>query len=74
MSAEVAIVKREIELTVNDRTIEITKGWSGELVTVQVPSYTIATVPDVDPAGQIIFISDMGNGTLAYSNGTNWIS
>jgi hypothetical protein len=36
-------------------------------------SYTIATLPNADPAGRMIFISDemMGPGP-AYSDGTDW--
>lgn len=37
------------------------------------PSYTVATLPSADPAGQIIYVSDETDGaTLAFSDGTNW--
>lgn len=36
-------------------------------------SYTVATLPDVDPEGQIIFVSDeAGGGVIAFSDGTDW--
>lgn len=35
-------------------------------------SYTSDNLPDADPAGQLIYISDVG--VMAYSNGTEWIS
>lgn len=43
---------------------------------VTVPTYTVATVPDILPAGAIIYVSDglAGAPTLAVSDGTDWIS
>jgi len=45
---------------------------------VDVPVYTVATAPDASgySAGTIIVITDgnAGAGTLAYSDGTNWIA
>jgi len=38
----------------------------------QLESYTSDNLPDADPAGQLIYISD--EGVMAYSNGTDWVS
>ena len=38
------------------------------------PSYTAATLPLASAnGGSLIFVSDLNGGTLAVSNGTNWI-
>ena len=40
---------------------------------MQVGSFTVATLPAVAPAGQIIFVSDeTGGATTAFSDGTNF--
>lgn len=72
MSSEITIEKRVVELTVNDRAIEITKGWATIERWHQAPSYLSTGLPSATPDGQIIFISD--EGTLAYSSGGEWIS
>lgn len=72
MSAEINIVQRVTEITINERTIELTKGWSGELTSVLLPTYTSGSLPSASPDGQVIFISD--EGVLAYSSGGEWIS
>lgn len=36
-------------------------------------SYTIATLPSASPAGQLIRISDMGDGAIATSDGSTWL-
>jgi hypothetical protein len=38
-----------------------------------VPTYTVTTLPPVDPQAQIIFVSnESGGAVLAFSDGTNW--
>jgi hypothetical protein len=37
------------------------------------PIYTSGTLPDASSnKGSIVFVSDVGSGTLAYSDGTSW--
>ncbi len=38
----------------------------------QLPSYLSTALPSASPAGQVIYVSDLG--VLAYSNGTSWVS
>jgi hypothetical protein len=38
----------------------------------QLPSYVSTSLPSPAPAGQMIYVSDLG--TVAYSNGTLWIT
>lgn len=38
----------------------------------QLASYLSTNLPSASPAGQVIYISDLG--VMAYSNGSNWIS
>ena len=38
----------------------------------QLPSYLSTALPSASPAGQVIYVSDLG--TLAYSNGTSWVT
>jgi hypothetical protein len=42
---------------------------------VQFQAFTVATVPPVSPAGQMIYVSNgaAGNPVMAFSNGTNWL-
>lgn len=41
---------------------------------VRLASYTVAGLPAVSPAGQLIYVSDeVGGGVPAWSNGTNWL-
>lgn len=36
-------------------------------------SYTVATLPSVSPAGQMIYVSDESGGAVpAFSDGTDW--
>ena len=43
----------------------------GEIITL--PTFTVATLPTVIPAGQIIYVSDgTSNKRVAVSDGTNW--
>jgi len=37
------------------------------------PSFTISTLPSVNPAGQMLFVTDETGGSIpAFSDGTNW--
>lgn len=42
---------------------------------VDLPAYTLGTLPAVGDAGGVIFVSDAntGAGTVAFSNATNWV-
>jgi hypothetical protein len=54
--------------------------WATELIdqlrkvrSTDLPSYTVATAPDVSPAGQLIFVTDeTGGAVVAFSDGTDW--
>lgn len=40
---------------------------------LQVPQYTVATLPSAAEAALIIYVSDeVGGAVLAFSDGTNW--
>lgn len=38
----------------------------------QLPSYLSTALPSASPAGQVIYVSDLG--TTAYSNGSSWVT
>ena len=41
--------------------------------TLILPSYTVATLPNANPAAQMVFVSDeAGGAVIAFSDGTNW--
>ena len=41
---------------------------------VELPSYTVLTLPSVTPAGQMIYVSDETGGAVpAFSDGANWL-
>lgn len=42
---------------------------------IQTGTYTVATLPGAETAGQVVYVSDgaAGNPVLAFSNGTNWL-
>jgi len=41
--------------------------------TFVLPSFTINTLPETDPAGQMLFVTDETGGSVpAFSDGTNW--
>ena len=44
--------------------------------TLEVPQYTVLTVPSAATVGQIIVVTDAtsaGTGTICFSNGSDWI-
>ena len=44
--------------------------------TLEVPQYTVATVPSAATVGQIIVVTDAtsaGTGTICFADGTDWI-
>ena len=44
--------------------------WPDQL---KLPSFTVAGLPNVTPAGQMIFVSNATSGSIpAFSDGTNW--
>lgn len=61
---------------VNIARVGITTTIKGALVVdepVTFPSYTVAGVPSVTPAGQQIYVSnETGGAQMAFSDGTNW--
>lgn len=43
---------------------------------IEVPQFTVATVPSAATVGQIIVVTDAtsaGTGTICFANGTDWI-
>ena len=49
---------------------------NGFVGTINLPTYTVATVPAIAPAGTLIYVSNglAGAPCIAVSDGTNWIS
>jgi len=57
---------KEAHILVADAINNIYKG-------VELPSYTVATLPSVDSVPRLIYVSDESGGPVpAFSDGTNW--
>ena len=56
-----------------DTVFQLRERTGGDSGPPRLPSYIVAEVPNVIPAGQIIYVSDeSGGAVLAFSDGTNW--
>ena len=59
-----------------DITGDVTGAVDASAGTLEVPQYTVLTVPSAATVGQIIVVTDAtsaGTGTICFSNGTSWI-
>lgn len=83
MSALVAKPSHGQKLVNDDQAADVLQIWFDELESqlnmnllgarVQLPSYTVATLPAASPAGGQIYVTDETGGSVsAESDGTNW--
>lgn len=83
MSALVAKPDHGSILIIEGKAADVLQLWFDELQTqlnrnvlgdqVQLPNYTVATLPSAATAGGLIFVSDaLGGSVPAFSDGTDW--